>query len=229
MIEKYIILEEISKGLFGKIYKGKNRYTNELIAIKKGAVGDQTIINESKIYNYLNNTKFIPIFKSFFNDEKNTYIIMELMENNIKILRNKLSYIERKAVIIQLIDSINFLHTKGIVHRDIKPDNFLISNNKIKISDFGFSKQIIINKKHISYKNIDKIIGTPNFISVNVHNLIEPTRRDDLESIAYLIIYLSEDLPWLDKNIEDTLLLKRNKYISLYRQVWFWFLPLYLP
>ena len=210
MLNKYSFIKQINSGAFGIIYKGKNNFTNELVAIKKGSIEDKTLINEAKIYNYLNNIEFIPIFKGFIKDENNIYIIIELMDDNISILKNNITSTKFKNISIQLINTIEFLHTKGIVHRDIKPNNILLSNNKIKICDFGFSKQIIKNKKHIEYKKIDKIIGTPNFISINIHNLIEPTRRDDIESIFYIIIYLIKDLPWREKDLNETKLIKEN-------------------
>ncbi len=210
MLCKYSFIKEINKGSFGIIYKAKNIYTEEIIAIKKGNKTDQTLINEAKIYNYLNNTKFIPIFKGFVKDDSNMYIIIEYMDSNINILRKNLKNNKFADVSIQLISCIEFLHYNGIVHRDIKPSNFLIKNNIIKICDFGFSKQIIKNNKHIQYKNINKIIGTPNYISINVHNLIEPSRRDDLESVMYVLIYLNIDLPWNESNLDETQILKKN-------------------
>ena len=170
-----------------------------------------TIINEAKIYNYLNNNKYIPTFKGFFSDSNNNYLIIELMNNSLKYYKNKLTISQLNDISHQIINAISFIHSKGIVHRDIKPDNFLINaNNKIKVCDFGFAKQIIVNKKHISIKNIDKIIGTPNFISVNVHNLIEPTRRDDMESIVYTILYIKESLPWSLDEADKIIVIKKN-------------------
>lgn len=96
---------------------------------------------------------------------------------------------------IQMLDRLKFLHNKGLIHRDIKPDNFLLgtgeNKNKLYLIDFGFCKKYINDDgKHMDTKMLNNIIGTPHFISLNVHNLIQPSRRDDIESIIYVLIYL---------------------------------------
>ena len=93
--------------------------------------------------------------------------------------------------------------------------------------DFGFSKKIIFQSEkkskdefqHIQRRKISNIIGSPNYISVNVHNLIEPSRRDDLESMVYVLLYLIEDtLPWAETSNEKTRVLKENLINSNYNK-----------
>jgi len=219
MIQKYKFERIIGKGVFGIIYIAKNNFTDEYVAIKKSINDDETLLNEAKIYNYLNNKQYFPTFKGFIKDNINSCLIIELMEGNICKLGNNVSHDLIKNIINQLMNGIQFIHEKGIVHRDLKPLNILISKNKIKICDFGIAKQIIFDKKHIEFKNIDKPIGSPNYYSINVHNLFEPSRRDDMESFFYIIINLNKILPWIipeyknlnKNNIEDIKILKNLK------------------
>ena len=106
-------------------------------------------------------------------------------------------------VFSQLIRTIQYIHERGIIHRDLKPDNFLISNISseptIYIIDFGLSKKYIDlkTKEHIPQKKDRSIVGTLRYISPNVHIGIEQSRRDDLISLLYSLIFLYEGkLPW---------------------------------
>jgi hypothetical protein len=89
------------------------------------------------------------------------------------------------------------IHDKGLVHRDIKPENFLFglneNKNKIFIIDFGFCK--LYNENNL--KKTNNLVGSLSYASINSHNFIELNRRDDLESLGYLLLYLYLDkLPW---------------------------------
>ena len=102
---------------------------------------------------------------------------------------------------IQVLNRIEELHNAGYIHRDIKPDNFLIGIGKKKsrifMIDFGLSKQIIKNNNHIEYRTDRNFTGSFRYSSIRNHKGIEQSRRDDLESIGYMLIFfLKGKLPW---------------------------------
>jgi serine/threonine protein kinase len=216
---KYEILEKINEGSFGSVFKAFNTRTKEIVAIKIESKSSrfQTLKNEAKIYQYLARTEGIPILKTFWSDPNNTYLVMELLAG--PSLQKTIEYYQalsfKKAILLakQMIEIIRTLHIKELLHRDIKPNNFVFkSNNEICLVDFGLCKRYIHNGIHIPEKNISKIIGSVNFVSVNVHQLQEPSRRDDLESCIYCILtMLFGRLEWFNKSeIYEIIELKRN-------------------
>jgi casein kinase 1 alpha len=104
---------------------------------------------------------------------------------------------------VQMIGRIEFVHNKNFIHRDIKPDNFLMGIgrhcNKLFIIDFGLAKKYrdTRTKQHIPYREDKNLTGTARYASVNAHLGIEQSRRDDMESLGYVLMYFNRtSLPW---------------------------------
>lgn len=191
----YKLEKIISSGSFGCVYLGS--CGNKKYAIKKD--NSDLLKNEIKIYKHLRSVKNIPIIYDYIQKDNIKYIVMELMNIDLikykDIIFNTDLHIDKCLdLFIHLINIISVIHDYGIVHRDLKPKNICFNNYyEPYIIDFGLAKPIIHNNKHIEEKTINAIIGSNNFSSINVINLIEPSRRDDVESIMYIFLYVLLD------------------------------------
>ena len=234
MLDKYIINEYIDKGHFGEIIKGTHKTTGKLVAIKiERKEHSNSLKNEAKIYQYLDGIDGIPKLKWYETNEKMNILVIDLLGNSIeKIVSSKPLPLDYTCKIgVQMIEIIYRLHNMSLIHRDIKPSNFLfgIENpEKIHLIDFGLCKRYIYNDQHIPIKKISSIIGSYNFVSLNVLNGIEPSRRDDIESCIYVMIYmLLGNLNWINLKthlLEETNIMvpiKIKKLLSYVRQLSF--------
>lgn len=203
---KYLLIEKLGNGSFGSIYKGKNSRTNELVAIKIEPIANNTglLKNESNIYQYLLGTQGIPQIKWYGKDNKNYYMVINLLGkslDNLMAERHKFSLKMTLQIGVQLLYLLKAIHDKGLVHRDVKHDNFLLGLNddcrKLFLIDFGLCKTFLQDNKHIEMKQTSSLIGSLSFASINAHKNIELSRRDDLESLGYMLTYfVLGQLPW---------------------------------
>lgn len=206
---KYLVIESINSGAFGDVFKGVNIITQGEVAIKREIknVEISLLKNEALVYDFLKGIPGVLSIKWYGTDDLYRYLVIGLLGNSLEDLITKYKKIgiqQVKKLGIAILDILKNLHNKGLVHRDIKPSNILLGNedenNKLFITDFGLSTIFIeSNGEHKKEKKVDSIIGSRKYISINGHNLISQSRRDDLESFFYVLEYLVQGkLPWDD-------------------------------
>lgn len=203
---KYILLHKIGSGSFGDIYKGQNVRTKEYVAIKiESAMNDLKLLkNEAKIYQYLSDCEGIPKIKWFGKYGSNYFMVIDLLGNSLQHHINEMRTFSILLILklaIKLTLLIKTVHDKGFIHRDIKPHNFLFGLNKFNdlyVIDLGFCKSYLdTNNNHIKQKQTSNVIGSRNYASISAHRCYEVSRRDDLESLIYMLLYFYTGwLPW---------------------------------
>lgn len=204
----YELLKKIGSGSFGDVYMCKDIEKDVIMASKvEDLKGSSTKLElERKLYGRLHKSKneYVPKIYNFIKTKKYHIMNMELLGKSLdKIFYDNNNKFDIGTVLklgIEFVNILESLHECNIIHRDIKPNNFMAGlddEKKVYIMDFGLAKIFIKNNKHISYKTDKNIVGTARYISTNIHLGLEPSRRDDLESIAYMLIYfLKGRLPW---------------------------------
>ncbi|CAN8267631.1 unnamed protein product [Cochlearia groenlandica] len=206
---KFKLGRKIGSGSFGELYLGVNVQTGEEVAVKLESVKTKhpQLHYESKLYMLLQGGTGIPNLKWFGVEGEHSVMVIDLLGPSLEDLFN---YCNRKLTLKsvlmladQLLNRVEYMHSRGFLHRDIKPDNFLMGlgrkANQVYMIDFGLGKKYrdLHTHKHIPYRENKNLTGTARYASVNTHLGVEQSRRDDLESLGYVLMYfLKGSLPW---------------------------------
>lgn len=209
LLDTYVVIELIGSGSFGEVYMARSKKTNGLVAMKiEDKKKGSRIQYEYKIYKRLQKSdlNIVPKVYDFIQTPTFNIMCMDLLGPCLDDLFVKQNKSFSLGTVLKLgftiIDVIRQIHQTGFIHRDIKPNNFLVGRDddatSVYIMDFGLSKKYRDSKgSHMKFREGRSLIGTARYASINMHLGIEPSRRDDLESIGYMLIYLANgSLPW---------------------------------
>ena len=219
--------KKLGGGAFGKIYSCMNNKTKELYACKveKLNIANPQLNNEYRILSLLKNFPFFPKCYQYYSSIQGNFLILDLLGPNLEVIMSNLPnkrYSMKSTLLImtQCLERLKEIHDKGIIHRDMKPENLVIGNKgkekNIYLIDFGLSKIIASDKKsNILFIKKEKIVvGTLRYISINAHLGNEQYKKDDLESLAYIMIYfIKGELPWQNMKSKT----RKEKYSKIYQ------------
>jgi serine/threonine protein kinase len=189
---KYVLGTQIGTGSFGSVHRGKNVRTGEEVAIKMEPRTTGLLANEARIYRYLMSMNRIPKMRWFGTTGQISFLVLDLLGDESL---SSVCLTAREAIEcgLQMIDIIEDLHSRKLIHRDIKPANFVFGRDSddIYLVDFGFCRSYEdANGIHVAEKTGKSLLGTLEFASHHVRQGIEPSRRDDMWSIAKTIEYI---------------------------------------
>jgi len=208
----YKITRKLGAGSFGDVFHAINLKDNAEVAVKLEQITTKQpqLEFEASLYKYLykkdpTTCKGIPHIYQFIKEGEYNIMVLEMLgpslEELFEICNRKFSLKTILMIADQMIERIEFLHSRKFLHRDIKPTNFLVGpgrdQNMIYLIDLGLAKRYKINDRHIPYEENKELMGTARYVSINTHLGIEQSRRDDLESICYVLVYFFRgSLPW---------------------------------
>lgn len=212
--DRFKVRAKLGEGSFGSVYSARD-VEGALFAIKSESksLKKPQLRLEYRLYRRMSPGFGIPSVHWYGRspDERNNLMVMDILGDNLEDLKDRCpdKKLGLKTVLMladQMIARLAYFHSKNFIHRDIKPENFVMGHDSrpkmahvVHIIDFGLSKRYMSSSGgvHIPYRDDKQLTGTPRYTSVNTHLGIEQSRRDDMESLGYVLVYLMKGrLPW---------------------------------
>lgn len=218
-MDKFIIIKKIGQGGFGNVYYVKKIENTMYYALKTSRKSKFNLKYEFNILKGLSTTECVPkTYDCGYDFEGDFFYTMELLQINvidyIDNMRDKNCFFSGSitSIFTGMIDCIKNVHDMGMLHGDIKPENFMVNKDKVYIIDFGCSKPYMHNKKHIMCKYTNNSTGSLEYMSLHNHSLLEISRRDDLISFGYTMVkILHMRLPWSTSIVSSRNIINKKK------------------
>lgn len=225
---RYRLGRVLGKGAFGETFEAVDvQRPDRRVAVKlelRTARYPQ-LAYESRVYQRLQGLDGIPRLYFFGREGDYNVLVMQKLHSTVEDLvlarGGRLSALEGACVARQMVRVVEAVHQRGIVHRDLKPENFMFESADgdatLHLIDFGLSKCFVDSRTqmHIPFRSDKSLTGTPRYASLGNHDGLEQSRRDDLESLCYVLIYLMRGkLPWMGLRQKD----KRAQYREIARR-----------
>jgi len=206
---RWSLTKRLGAGSFGEIFMAEDRSSSLKVAVKleDTATKSPQLFAEAKILRSLRELPALPRVIWYGTEESYNILVMTLLGHSLEEILNaaarQMSLRGTVQVAEEMLLRVEDVHSKDVIHRDIKPENFLVGRNtearSLFIIDFGLAKKYrdVRTGVHIPYKEEKSLTGTARYASLNTHLGLEQSRRDDLEALGYIFIYLQKGkLPW---------------------------------
>jgi serine/threonine protein kinase len=205
--QHFVVQRVLGSGSFGKVVEAMDTRTGARVAAKLEFVDTPApqLFIEFRILHELRDNVGFPRCYGYVEHEAGAYdvLIMQRLDKSLEQLREEqggqlpLAFLQ--LVAMHALDRLRVLHKAGFVHRDIKPDNFMVAADVVYLIDFGLAKRVVDPDTHVHVPDarVPRTVGSERYTSVRAHAHRQQSRRDDLESLAYMLVYLAKgSLPW---------------------------------
>ncbi|XP_052864830.1 tau-tubulin kinase homolog Asator isoform X2 [Anopheles cruzii] len=224
--ERWKVLKKIGGGGFGEIYEGQDLITREQVALKVESARQpkQVLKMEVAVLKKLQGKEHICRFIGCGRNDRFNYVVMQLQGKNLAELRRSqargaFSLSTTLRIGLQILKSIESIHSVGFLHRDIKPSNFAIgrlplTSRRIYMLDFGLARQYTTGTGEVRCPRAAAgFRGTVRYASLNAHKNREMGRQDDLWSLFYMLVeFVTGQLPWRKIKDKEQVGMLKEKY-----------------